>query len=142
MGFRDYSPGLNRFLTRDSYTGALADLNLSLDAFTGNRYAFAGGNPVGNIELDGHMIDRTGDYSGSTCGSANACEHAADVAATSGEIVHISEHVLINSADPRYGRLKAEYESEANDWLSLGSESRAWQAVCWNNRDLCGDSLF
>ncbi|MEV4713875.1 hypothetical protein [Micromonospora sp. NPDC049374] len=28
MGFRDYSPGLNRFLSRDSYNGALADLGL------------------------------------------------------------------------------------------------------------------
>lgn len=28
MGFRDYDPGLNRFLSRDSYNGALADLDL------------------------------------------------------------------------------------------------------------------
>ncbi|EGK14118.1 hypothetical protein HMPREF9374_0407, partial [Desmospora sp. 8437] len=28
MGFRNYSPGLNRFLTRDMYNGALADMNL------------------------------------------------------------------------------------------------------------------
>ena len=57
MGFRDYSPGLNRFLTRDSYNGALADLHLGLDPFTGNRYAFAGGNPITGIELDGHILD-------------------------------------------------------------------------------------
>jgi hypothetical protein len=25
MGFRDHIPGLNRFLTRDNYNGALAD---------------------------------------------------------------------------------------------------------------------
>jgi RHS repeat-associated protein len=54
MGFRDYSPGLNRFLTRDSYNGALADLDLGLDPWTANRYTFAGGNPVTGIELDGH----------------------------------------------------------------------------------------
>jgi RHS repeat-associated protein len=29
MGFRNYDPGINRFLSRDMYTGALADLNLS-----------------------------------------------------------------------------------------------------------------
>ena len=46
MGFRDYNPGLNRFLTRDMYNGALADLNLGTDPYTGNRYAFAGGNPI------------------------------------------------------------------------------------------------
>jgi RHS repeat-associated protein len=43
MGFRDYHPGLNRFLTRDMFNGALADLNLGLNPWTGNRYAFAGG---------------------------------------------------------------------------------------------------
>jgi RHS repeat-associated protein len=55
MGFRDYDPGLNRFLTRDMYNGALADLNLATDPFTSNRYAFAGGNPISNVELDGHI---------------------------------------------------------------------------------------
>ncbi|MER6591124.1 DNRLRE domain-containing protein [Micromonospora purpureochromogenes] len=54
MGFRDYSPGLNRFLSRDSYNGAMADMNLSLSPFTGNRYAFGGGNPITMVEYDGH----------------------------------------------------------------------------------------
>ncbi|MGW5366553.1 golvesin C-terminal-like domain-containing protein [Actinopolymorpha pittospori] len=54
MGFRDYSPGLNRFLSRDSYNGALADMNLVADPFTGNRYAFAGGNPITMVDPDGH----------------------------------------------------------------------------------------
>jgi RHS repeat-associated protein len=54
MGFRDYSPGLNRFLVRDTYNGALADLNLATNPYTGNRYAFTAGNPITNIELDGH----------------------------------------------------------------------------------------
>ncbi|MFW6695889.1 polymorphic toxin-type HINT domain-containing protein, partial [Streptomyces sp. MAR4 CNX-425] len=54
MGFRNYSPGLNRFLTRDTYNGALADMSLTTDPFTGNRYAFTGGNPTTGIELDGH----------------------------------------------------------------------------------------
>ncbi|MEU4740444.1 DNRLRE domain-containing protein [Actinosynnema sp. NPDC023658] len=54
MGFRDYNPGLNRFTTRDMYNGALADLSLDSDPFTGNRYAFTSGNPISRIELDGH----------------------------------------------------------------------------------------
>nr|WP_231960974.1 RHS repeat-associated core domain-containing protein [Amycolatopsis thermoflava] len=54
MGFRDYNPGLNRFLTRDSYNGALADLNLGTDPRAANRYSFTGGNPITRIELDGH----------------------------------------------------------------------------------------
>ncbi|MGH3389242.1 MAG: polymorphic toxin-type HINT domain-containing protein, partial [Actinomadura sp.] len=56
MGFRDYDPSLNSFLTRDMYNGALDDLNLTVDPFTGSRYAFAGGNPISNIELDGHLF--------------------------------------------------------------------------------------
>ncbi|MET9163306.1 DNRLRE domain-containing protein [Streptomyces cellulosae] len=56
MGFRDYSPGLNRFTSRDMYNGALADMGLGADPYTGNRYAFGGGNPTSFIELDGHML--------------------------------------------------------------------------------------
>ncbi|MFE9207576.1 polymorphic toxin-type HINT domain-containing protein [Micromonospora sp. NPDC007230] len=56
MGFRNYDPGLNRFLTRDTYGGALADMGLAMDPFTGNRYAFAGGNPISFVELDGHLF--------------------------------------------------------------------------------------
>ncbi|MFI0797085.1 DNRLRE domain-containing protein [Micromonospora rubida] len=54
MGFRNYSPGLNRFLSRDSYNGALSDMNLGLDPWNNNRYAFGGGNPISNVEIDGH----------------------------------------------------------------------------------------
>ncbi len=55
MGFRNYDPGLNRFLTRDMYNGALADLNLAADPYTNNPYAFASGNPITNVEYDGHI---------------------------------------------------------------------------------------
>ena len=54
MGFRNYAPGLGQFLSRDMYDGALADMTLTTDPFTGNRYTFGAGNPVSNIELDGH----------------------------------------------------------------------------------------
>jgi RHS repeat-associated protein len=56
MGFRNYDPGLNRFLTRDMFGGALADMALATDPFTGNRYAFAGGNPISFVELTGHLF--------------------------------------------------------------------------------------
>ncbi|MFW6725098.1 RHS repeat-associated core domain-containing protein [Streptomyces sp. MAR4 CNY-716] len=56
MGFRDYSPDLNRFTTRDMYNGALADMNLGTDPITGNRYSYGGGNPTTLIELDGHGV--------------------------------------------------------------------------------------
>jgi RHS repeat-associated protein len=64
MGFRNYDPGLNRFLTRDLYTGALNDLTLATDPFTGSRYGFAGGNPITNIELDGHIFGVVGEIVG------------------------------------------------------------------------------
>jgi RHS repeat-associated protein len=61
MGFRDYNPGLNRFLTRDMYNGALADLNLASNPWTLSRYTFAGGNPTTLVEYDGHMATCTPD---------------------------------------------------------------------------------
>jgi RHS repeat-associated protein len=56
MGFRNYDPNANQFLSRDMYGGALADMGLDSDPFTGSRYAFGDGNPISNIELDGHMF--------------------------------------------------------------------------------------
>lgn len=54
MGFRDYDPGLNQFVSRDMYDGALNDMGLDTNPFTGARYAFGDGNPISSIELDGH----------------------------------------------------------------------------------------
>jgi RHS repeat-associated protein len=54
MGARDYSPEHNRFISRDSYAGAAADMSLGAGAADGNRYGFAGGNPVNNTDRDGH----------------------------------------------------------------------------------------
>ena len=62
MGFRDYNPAINRFTVRDTYNGALADLNLGTDPWNGNRYAFTGGNPITGIELDGHYCDSCNYY--------------------------------------------------------------------------------
>ncbi len=71
MGFRDYNPGLNRFTTRDMYNGALADMGLGADPYTGNRYAFTGGNPVSMVELDGHRPAECNE-SGYTCSMTDA----------------------------------------------------------------------
>ena len=54
MGARRYSPPAARFLQRDLYTDALADLGLATDPLTGNRYAYTAANPVNYVELDGH----------------------------------------------------------------------------------------
>ncbi|MFE4990140.1 DNRLRE domain-containing protein [Streptomyces mirabilis] len=83
MGFRDYDPGLDRFTTRDMYSGALADMSLGADPYTANRYAFAGGNPTSFIELDGHMVDGPGGVmmGASAVGPAYARQEAAEAAA-------------------------------------------------------------
>jgi RHS repeat-associated protein len=54
MQARSYRPDIGRFLSADRYQDAQADLELQSDPLTQNRYAFAGGNPVSNIEFDGH----------------------------------------------------------------------------------------
>jgi RHS repeat-associated protein len=68
MGFRNYDPSLNQFISRDMYNGALADMDLTADPFTGSRYAFGNGNLISNIELDGHMPC----IPGGPCGSIQA----------------------------------------------------------------------
>jgi RHS repeat-associated protein len=55
MGFRNYDPSLNQFASRDMYDGATANMGLTTDPFTGSAYAFGDGNPISNVELDGHM---------------------------------------------------------------------------------------
>jgi RHS repeat-associated protein len=59
MQARPYRPDLGRFLTQDRYEDALGDLTLQSDPITNDRYAFVGGNPVSNIEFDGHRVDNS-----------------------------------------------------------------------------------
>lgn len=55
MGARRFGPDTGRFLQRDHLSSALADLGLSVDPISGNRYSLAGGNPVSFVEWDGHV---------------------------------------------------------------------------------------
>lgn len=85
MGFRDYNPGLNRFLTLDAYNGALADLSLGTDPWTSNRYAFTGGNPITGIELDGHDfwddLSRATAFGADPASAGSILAHGAEAAA-------------------------------------------------------------
>lgn len=56
MQARSYRPEIGRFLSQDRYEAALGDQLLQADPLTQNRYAFAGGNPVNNVEFDGHIF--------------------------------------------------------------------------------------
>jgi RHS repeat-associated protein len=51
---RSYRPDIARFLTVDRLASASQNLLLQADPLTQNRYAFAGANPVNNVEFDGH----------------------------------------------------------------------------------------
>jgi RHS repeat-associated protein len=108
MGFRDYNPGLNRFTTRDMYNGALDDMGLGADAFTGNRYAFGGGNPISMVELDGHT----------SCEATGMCGGVYRVtpeqrAANRQQLLNPSRVVQINKLEGG-GSLKGKSEAEQN----------------------------
>src|SRR5262249_49147552 len=72
MGVRRFGPAIGQFLTPDFFHGALADLSLSIDAVTQNRYDLAGGNPISFGEWDGHLsCDVCGAVFGALAGSKN-----------------------------------------------------------------------
>ena len=54
MHSRAYRPTVGRFQTADRYESSAKDFNLEADPVTQSRYAWAGGNPIGNVEYDGH----------------------------------------------------------------------------------------
>lgn len=53
LGQRQYDPTTARFTTPDVYIAGMLDLQLGTDSLTGNRYLFAGANPLAFYE-DGH----------------------------------------------------------------------------------------
>jgi RHS repeat-associated protein len=55
MQARDYRPDTGRFLQSDRYESSQSDLSLVANPLTQDRYDFAGGNPVDNVEFDGHI---------------------------------------------------------------------------------------
>jgi hypothetical protein len=56
MVTRRFDPTTQRFLQLDQFQGALADLQLSSDPLTQNRYDLGASNPLSGIEYDGHMF--------------------------------------------------------------------------------------
>src|SRR6202008_1026246 len=60
MHAREYEPGVGRFISPDVFESSLGDLTLQGDPLTNDRYAFAAGNPVNNIEFDGHFSGNEG----------------------------------------------------------------------------------
>ena len=58
MGARRYSTDVGRFIHPDEFEISTTDAALAQDPLLQNRYAFAGGNPVGLVEVDGHVATR------------------------------------------------------------------------------------
>jgi len=56
MGVRRFGANIAHFLTADFFYGSLANLALSFDPLTQNRYDLAGGNPISFREWDGHRV--------------------------------------------------------------------------------------
>jgi RHS repeat-associated protein len=54
MQARSYRPDIGRFTAEDRFESSAGDFNLQSDQLAGDRYAFAGGNPVNEVEWDGH----------------------------------------------------------------------------------------
>jgi hypothetical protein len=80
------------------YSGALDDASLSASPFTGGQYAFGDGNPVSNIEMDGHSFADPGGSSPSSSGLTQA-----QMAAMRDVILGFAKNVLAEpgrSGDP------------------------------------------
>jgi len=107
MGFRNYDPGLNSFLSRDMYNGALADLSLGMDPWNANRYAFAGGNPISLVELDGHRpVDDQGNEISSP-GSYNQTGVLTPPSVNNGRLQNILDDSYAKPGKEVYGDGKA-----------------------------------
>ncbi|MEV0427822.1 DNRLRE domain-containing protein [Micromonospora sp. NPDC050495] len=140
MGFRDYDPNLNRFLTRDSYNGALADLKLGTNPWTGNRYAFGAGNPITAVELDGHCYQNyvTGNYEGVDCGTANQTAANSELCEP-----ECSSSPPAATIDPTTGLCDSNckpIDDAVDDWYAAnGCDGTIFPSVfhtaCWADRD-------
>jgi RHS repeat-associated protein len=72
MHARQYMPRIGRFGSEDRFESAMGDFNLQSDHLTQDRYAFAGGNPINNIEWDGHGPDCHAPTPARVCSERNA----------------------------------------------------------------------
>jgi len=102
MGARRFGSDTSRFLNQDLFHGALANLGLSADPLTNNRYALAAGNPISYTEWDGHMPIADGgggtvSTNTSQCYEAIACNPSAAYTA-----YRQGERDSINARPPAY----------------------------------------
>jgi RHS repeat-associated protein len=137
MGFRNYDPGLNAFTSRDMYNGALADVSLTTDPFTGSRYAFGNGNPISNIENDGHvpMAMAAGGCAPSIPGCAGYHQPAASSSGGCGIlscIEHFGSDFLHGVASTTVGLVKGAWQTSTQPVRDLARCAGLSAAGCAN----------
>jgi RHS repeat-associated protein len=121
MHARDYRPDIARFLSQDRYADAYRDLTLLADPTSQNRYAFAGGDPVGHVEIDGHQdfhaID-TGERGCLTCRGEGRVDRAARA------VNNIAESIKRQAAETEATRRQV-LQQNVVQALQQGAEKRA-----------------
>jgi hypothetical protein len=127
------------------YDGALDNMGLTTDPFTGSQYAFGAGNPVTNIENNGHMVDAGNGCIGSlqavtACSERQqAAENSAFYNTTKVGVVQIPDNL------PNLSKIQKDYnEYIASDpnGASPAEELIALRNVCgYPQGSICGPEL-
>ncbi|MCT2587923.1 polymorphic toxin type 30 domain-containing protein [Actinophytocola gossypii] len=120
MGFRDYQPGINRFTVRDTYNGAMADLNLTTNPWTGNRYSIAGGNPITGIEIDGHRYLLGDCVCGSTPQQIKHAVQAVEDAGAENEWIRENSPQSVDDPTQLASLWSAQYGATDRDFWRMG----------------------
>jgi RHS repeat-associated protein len=156
LGAREYDPQTGRFISADPVFDPK-------DQQSWNGYAYADNNPTtksdpsglmvpcdsghGGCGLTGHLPGTQPKSSGSggggscldpTCGSTNMGRNQS--AGSSSRIVAVSPHVLINSNDPSYSRLQADWNKYSTEF-SGHEEANIWTIICTRDPKACRGEL-
>lgn len=118
MGARRYGLDTGRFLQEDMFQSSLGDLGLSTDALSQNRYALAGGNPVSNIEIDGHMALADGGGGGTTSGGTST--------ESSGESSTSEDSTDSEESDDDGGGITGWFSDRAEDVSDFTEDAGEW----------------
>jgi RHS repeat-associated protein len=133
---RRYSPGIERFVQRDSYFGALSDLGLSTDPLNGNRYVLTGANPINFVEFDGHRPEvGAGDYAvwqynGSTLVTFGGSNGGGSTTANSVVVSAASQLASIASEAPKSAGVVADTKTLGSLLLDIAANTCGHGGVC------------
>jgi RHS repeat-associated protein len=130
MFARPYRPEVGRFLTQDRFASASQDLLLQSDPLTQNRYAFSGGNPVNNVEFDGHC-PRAGDNGPCLVqgNSAAAKRHNKRAFAVGAKLDAAANKGAVTAEKERAAR-----QAELNRRAAVNQDSRPATKAVWQYR--------